>query len=549
MFKAKIFLSVILTSFLFMLSACITEGDKTVKENETTAESNLEQSGNKTDKITPDTVTGSTTVIDRDLNWASKNPPKTPVIRIDKATDIVLDGSIDEKAWKKAKSFDRFGLDDGLGLLEFPTSIKFLQDGRTLWIALDCEIPNGKDGKPVEGAMKREGYELWLDNTYSRKSFHHIFFNLNGWVSSPGISPELMKEAFQTKFNKKDNSYTAEIKIDLDKFDQLGTPNKDAVGFNIARECRGGWATLAGIIGQAHKPRQFWTLDLSGKMEERLPVDVYGTPFKEGTDIKKMARLLIEAWEEMKVSKNNPSYAIMQIKINRLKEYLKKDEKSSWSLDSQIAAITRSTMKTLLMTIHIIDNTKLFTVQAALKPGQPFPETQWKEAAYISDVDNTPQPYSLFTPKNYDNKESYPLIIYLHGSGNSHIGEGVVFERYSSDDHRYFKVKTNGRRARRYGPLAEKDLFDVIEDVKSRYNIDDSRICLIGYSAGCYAVYNFASKYPEKFAAVAGLAGGSIWGNETNLTPVNTMLVCGFDDPIVKFNRNGSRNILNMKRE
>ena len=43
----------------------------------------------------------------------------------------------------------------------------------------------------------------------------------------------------------------------------------------------------------------------------------------------------------------------------------------------------------------------------------------------------------------------------------------------------------------------------VLDDVLQRYNVDPKRVYLTGISMGGYGAWDFASRYPEYFAAVA----------------------------------------------
>ena len=39
---------------------------------------------------------------------------------------------------------------------------------------------------------------------------------------------------------------------------------------------------------------------------------------------------------------------------------------------------------------------------------------------FLSDVDDTDQPYGLYLPKQYDPQKKYPLVISLHGAYSNH---------------------------------------------------------------------------------------------------------------------------------
>ncbi|HUW82084.1 MAG TPA: prolyl oligopeptidase family serine peptidase [Phycisphaerae bacterium] len=477
--------------------------------------------------------------------------PEVPVARVPAATAMELDGLLHEDAWRMSRAYTRFGLDNGLGLLDFPTSLRFVRVGRSLWIGLDCHIPPSKDGQVVAEAIERESLELWLDNGHTRHSFHHITVDLDGAAQSPGIAPDVMAEAFALKAVASATGYTAEICIDLDRFDQLARPNARQIGFNLARACQRRWASLAGIIGQAHKPDQFWTLDLSGQATERLPDVAYRQPFEAGTDVRELARLLVQEWRDRAPARDSSGWALMENSTRRLERLLEADAADLWGLDSQLAAACWRGLK-IRQETGFFDTQPAFVLDALRRRRNyegkgPYRHTPWREQAYVSQVDGSAQPYSLYVPDDYDERRAYPLIVYLHGSGNPHYGDGVIFERYSADDNRYIKVRICARQARRYGPLAVRDVFDVIDDIQSQYNIDEDRVYLYGYSAGGFATFDIVARYPHRFAAIAILAGAGLNGNEENLVNLPTLILHGLDDPVVRYHNRTSINIANLR--
>jgi dienelactone hydrolase len=477
--------------------------------------------------------------------------PEVPMVRVPAATGLELDGLLHEDAWRTSRAYTRFGLDNGLGLLDFPTSLRFLRVGRLLWIGLDCHIPPGRDGQVVADAIERESLELWLDNGHTRHSFHHITADLDGKAQSPGIAPEVMAEAFALKAVVSASGYTAEIRIDLDRFDQIARPNRLRVGFNLARACQRRWASLAGIIGQAHKPDQFWTLDLPGQAAERLPDEAYRQPFEAGTDVRALARSLVKEWRDRAPAPDSAEWAVMENSTRRLERLIEADAADPWGLGNQLAASCWRGLK-IRQETGLFDAHPTFVLDAMRRRcdyegAEPYRHTPWREQAYVSQVDGSAQPYTLYVPDDYDARRAYPLVVYLHGSGNPHFGDGVVFERYSADDNRYIKVRVCARQARRYGPLAVRDVFDVIDRIASDYNIDEKRVYLCGYSAGGFATFEIASRYPHRFAAVAVLAGAGLAGNEENLVNLPTLILHGLDDPIVRYHDRTSINIASLR--
>lgn len=63
----------------------------------------------------------------------------------------------------------------------------------------------------------------------------------------------------------------------------------------------------------------------------------------------------------------------------------------------------------------------------------------------------------------------------------------------------------------------EVDLLHIFDDVKNKYRTDDSKPYLSGMSYGGFGTWYLASRYPEKFAAIAPVVG---WGHPDLMAPI-----------------------------
>jgi predicted esterase len=133
--------------------------------------------------------------------------------------------------------------------------------------------------------------------------------------------------------------------------------------------------------------------------------------------------------------------------------------------------------------------------------------------AYASAVDNTAQPYRLFVPANYEAKKKWPLVVALHGMGGDEnsffagYAKGAIKEE--AEKRGYLIVCPKGRGpASMYMGAAERDVLDVIKEVRREFNIDPDRIYLMGHSMGGYGTWSVAANNPDLFAALAPISGG-----------------------------------------
>lgn len=112
----------------------------------------------------------------------------------------------------------------------------------------------------------------------------------------------------------------------------------------------------------------------------------------------------------------------------------------------------------------------------------PFSERRGEfKKAYLSKVDNTLQPYQIFVPSRYDKSMPVPLVIALHGMGgdeNSYLivyGQGAF--KAEAEKRGYIVACPKGRKpASMYVGDAERDVMDVLAEVRRAYNINPDRI-------------------------------------------------------------------------
>ncbi|MBU4491086.1 MAG: prolyl oligopeptidase family serine peptidase [Euryarchaeota archaeon] len=120
--------------------------------------------------------------------------------------------------------------------------------------------------------------------------------------------------------------------------------------------------------------------------------------------------------------------------------------------------------------------------------------------------------YLRFLPKNYTKeKEHWPMILFLHGAGErgddlelvkKHGPPKIVEEQ---EDFPFILVS----------PQCPKDewwsmdvLNALLDEVVSRYRVDEDRIYLTGLSMGGFGAWHLAIEYPDRFAAIAPICGG-----------------------------------------
>lgn len=172
--------------------------------------------------------------------------------------------------------------------------------------------------------------------------------------------------------------------------------------------------------------------------------------------------------------------------------------------------------------------------------------------AYRSTVDSTLQPYRLFVPAAYDGVKALPLVVALHGMGGN---ENSFFDLYANgalkteaEKRGYLVVTPKGRgAASMYQGDAEKDVMDVLAEVRRDYLVDPSRIFLTGHSMGGYGTWSIAMNHPEVFAALAPVAGGGNPARMDAIRHIPQLVVHGDADRTVAVTQ--SRNMVEAAKK
>jgi pimeloyl-ACP methyl ester carboxylesterase len=173
-----------------------------------------------------------------------------------------------------------------------------------------------------------------------------------------------------------------------------------------------------------------------------------------------------------------------------------------------------------------------------------------QDLSFFSTVDETDQPYAVYIPKNFDESKKYPLVVFLHGAWSNHrlglrraFGQGnsqgtdftkpgnVPIEsdleatRYfpALKDVDYIVAAPLARGTAGYQGIPEKDVYEMLDDLKSRFPIDDDRIYLTGLSMGGGGTIWLGLSRPDIWAAIAPVCpappddAAEIAGNALNL--------------------------------
>ena len=157
---------------------------------------------------------------------------------------------------------------------------------------------------------------------------------------------------------------------------------------------------------------------------------------------------------------------------------------------------------------------------------------------------NDTLPYRLLKPRKVDANTQYPLLIFLHGSGErgndnekhiKHIKEMVtlnanrmkypcfVVAPQCPEKSKWIEAYNTALSAKPAKPM--QMFISLLEKILKEYPVDPSRIYITGVSMGGYGTWELISRYPEKFAAAVPVCGG---GDEKMAAKIKNIPIWAF---------------------
>lgn len=203
------------------------------------------------------------------------------------------------------------------------------------------------------------------------------------------------------------------------------------------------------------------------------------------------------------------------------------------------------------MAINIL-NVKRFIFSVLLLMLSVVSASAQTAGEYLKLTDAVPGGYNFwyFIPEDYKvEQHKMPLVIFLHGA--SLCGKDLM-------------------RVRRYGVLNAIDkgmvipafvlapqnpggawspskLNDLLEWAKANYNVDSTRVYVLGMSLGGYGTLDFVGSYPEKVAAAMALCGGCSLKDMSGLGKLPLWIMHGTADRAVGVKE--SKRVVNYLQE
>lgn len=180
----------------------------------------------------------------------------------------------------------------------------------------------------------------------------------------------------------------------------------------------------------------------------------------------------------------------------------------------QLAVYTRSDQPAQVRKALELGLRRCDEIEAGSRPWADQPGHSLR--GYLSRVDGSIQPYGLVLPKSYrPDSRSWRLDVVLHGRGTDELKflaaqePGVAGRSPAVPEEPAIELHCFGRGNNGWRWAGETDVFEALEDVRSQYKIDPSRINLIGFSMGGHGAWHIGVHHPDLWASVTAGAGFS----------------------------------------
>ena len=140
----------------------------------------------------------------------------------------------------------------------------------------------------------------------------------------------------------------------------------------------------------------------------------------------------------------------------------------------------------------------------------PFADRQ------VDTIDGKTAAYQVFVPKHWDASKKWPVILFLHGSGErgtdgkAETKNGVRLLIGQDMENFPCVVVCPQCQTGRNWTSADQEILALraLNDAMREFNGDSSRVYLTGLSMGGYGTWDLARRYPTKWAAIAPCCGG-----------------------------------------
>ena len=150
--------------------------------------------------------------------------------------------------------------------------------------------------------------------------------------------------------------------------------------------------------------------------------------------------------------------------------------------------------------------------------------------------------YLVYLPTDYEKKDSWPLLLFLHGAGER--GDDLELVKKHGppkliEQGKPFPFVVVSPQCPMDGWWSTKplELVALLDEIVAKYKIDQDRIYLSGLSMGGFGTWMLAAYAPDRFAAIVPVCGGGEVLMARRLTHLPVWAFHGAKDQVVPLGR------------
>jgi predicted peptidase len=150
--------------------------------------------------------------------------------------------------------------------------------------------------------------------------------------------------------------------------------------------------------------------------------------------------------------------------------------------------------------------------------------------------------YVVFIPHDYNGSKAYPLILFLHGAGETgsdgekqvKVGLGPAIKKREKAFEFIAVFPQSQKRNWRANSEDGKRALAILDEVQKTYKVDGKRVYLTGLSLGGFGTWSMATAEPQRWAAIVPICGGGNTKDATKIKDIPCWCFHGDADKAVK---------------
>ncbi len=158
------------------------------------------------------------------------------------------------------------------------------------------------------------------------------------------------------------------------------------------------------------------------------------------------------------------------------------------------------------------------------------------------DADGKEAKYVLFVPQDYKPEKACPLILFLHGRGESGtdgdmqatVGLGPVVKKQEKSFPCLVLFPQSAKQTWQANSDDARRALAILAETEKEYTLDAKRLYLTGLSMGGFGTWSLAAAHPDKWAAIVPICGGGDTKSAAKIKDIPCWCFHGAEDEIVR---------------